>query len=92
LFDILAKMARNAVHPKDHRNDEDGGDKKEQPLEAVFADTPMLEGNCDSEAECGGQTDAIPDKTGEMRTCGAGKIDENDADDEGSLDAFTKSD
>src|SRR5882672_8608810 len=29
LLDILAKMARNAVHPNDHRNNEYGGDEKE---------------------------------------------------------------
>lgn len=85
-------MARNAVHPNDHRNDEDRGDKKEQSLEAIFADTPALEADSNGKTECGGQADTVPDKSDQMSPSGARKIDKNDADDEGSLDAFTKSD
>jgi len=84
-------MARNAVHPKDHRNDEDGGDKKEQPLEAVFADTPMLEAIATARLSAAARP--TPYQTKRVRCVRAvRKIDENDADDEGSLDAFTKSD
>jgi hypothetical protein len=35
-------VARNAIHPYDHRNDEGGGDQQKHPLEAIFADLPAF--------------------------------------------------
>jgi hypothetical protein len=92
LLNIFAKMSRNAIHPDDHRNNEDGGNQQEQSFEAVFADAPVFERNRDGQAERGGQAGAKPDESCEMGPRGPGEIDKNDADDEGGLDAFTKSD
>src|SRR5262249_27173021 len=43
LLNIFFQVARNAVHPYDHRNDETGGHQKEQALEAVLVDSPVFQ-------------------------------------------------
>src|SRR5438067_5974745 len=37
-LNIFFQVARNAVHPYDHRNNEDRSDEEHQTFEAVFAD------------------------------------------------------
>src|SRR5262249_9106786 len=43
VLDFLTEVARNSVHPKDHRNDKDSCYKKKESFEAVFVDVPTLE-------------------------------------------------
>jgi hypothetical protein len=92
LLDVFAKMARNAVHPDDHRKDKDRGDEKEQSFKAVLVDVPMFKGNCYREAQRGGQAYSEPYEPHQMGAGRAGEIDKDDADDERSFDTFPKSD
>src|SRR5579884_275093 len=61
LLDFFSQVARNAVHPDDHRNDEDGGEEKEEAFETVLIDLPALQGDGHGQTERGGQGDAGPD-------------------------------
>jgi len=88
---ISAKMARNAIHPDNHRNNEDGATSRSSPSKAVFAYAPVFERNRDGEAERGGQADAKPDESRKMRPGGPGEIHKDDATTR-ELDAFTKGD
>jgi len=92
LLDILAKMARNSIHPDDHRNNEDGGNQQKQSFKAVFAYAPVFERNRHSQAKRGSQADAKPDESCKMGPGRPGEINKDDADDERGLDAFTKGD
>jgi hypothetical protein len=85
-------MPRNAVHPNDHRNHEDGGEQEHETFEAVFVDLPAIECNSYGQAERACNCYSCPDKAGEVGTIGASQINEYDANDEGSLDAFTERD
>src|SRR5882762_9687617 len=92
LLDFFFQVARNAVHPYDHRNNEDRRDQEHQPLEAVFADAPALQGHGHSQAERSSGCHTVPDETCQASAARSGKIDEDNADDERSFNAFTKCD
>jgi hypothetical protein len=83
-------MARNAVHPNDHRNHEDGGQQKHEAFEAVFVDLKAIERNGYGQAERACDGHACPDKAGKVGPASASQINEYDANDEGSFDAFTE--
>jgi len=85
-------MARNAIHPDNHRNNEDGGSQQKQSFKAVLAYAPVFERNRHGQAERGGQADAKPNESCEMGPGGPGEINKDYADDERGLDAFTKGD
>ena len=68
-------MPRNAVHPKDHRNNEDRGQQEQQAFETVLIDLPAFQGDGYGKAEGSGESHAGPDEPSEMRTAGAGEID-----------------
>src|SRR6202040_375764 len=65
-FDLIFQVARNAVHPYDHRNNEEGGDQHQEAFEAVLVDMPIFEGDGDGEAKGGSGGDAKPNETREM--------------------------
>jgi hypothetical protein len=90
LFDIFSQMPRNAVHPNDHRNDEDRSQQEHQAFKAVFVDLPALEGDGYGEAERTGDRNTRPDKSREVRTAGPGQINEYDAYDESSFDTLAE--
>ncbi|HEY1858787.1 MAG TPA: hypothetical protein VGG61_00420, partial [Gemmataceae bacterium] len=92
VLNIFFQVARNAIHPYDHRNDEAGGHQIHQPLKAVFADPPALQsdGNAQAQRRRGGDTK--PDESRQLRAAGPGKIDQDNADDQRGLDALSKSD
>jgi len=85
-------VARNAIHPYDHRNDEAGGHQIHQPLEAVFADPPPFQsdGNAQAQRRRGGNTK--PDESRQVGAAGPGKINQDNADDERGFDTFPESD
>ena len=85
-------MARNAVHPYYHRNNEDRGYQQHQPLDAVFADAPALQPHGHSQAQSSGRCDTIPDEARQVGAASAGEIDQDDADDQGRFDPFAKRD
>ena len=90
MFDIFFQVARNAVHPNDHRNHEEGSDEQQQALKAVFADLPALQSHGDRQAQRGSGGYTVPSETGEMRAAGARQINEDNADNEGSFDTLTE--
>ena len=57
LFDVLAKRARDAVHPHDHGDHEDGGNQHQQAFKAVLASAETLKQNGNGYAGGGGQRD-----------------------------------
>ncbi len=59
-------MPRNAIHPNDHRNHEEGGDQQQQALKAVFTDLPALQGHGYGQAERGSRSYAVPGKACEV--------------------------
>jgi hypothetical protein len=85
-------VARNAVHPYDHRNDEEGGDQHQEAFEAILIDMPIFEGDGDGETEGGSGGDAKPNETGKMSAAGARQINEDNAYYEGGFDTFTEGD
>ena len=92
LLDLFFQVTRNSVHPYDHRNDEHRGDQQHQPLKPVFADAPAFQGHGHAQAERRRRRYAVPHETYQAPAAGAGKIDENNADDQRSFNAFTKCD
>src|SRR5262249_1852531 len=90
-LDLFAQVPRNAVHPDDHRNNEDGGHEKQQALEAVAVDAPVVEGDRDGKAPGRGRTDAPPDITPKPGPPGAGQIDQDDANNQSRFNAFAES-
>src|SRR5712664_3705892 len=92
LLDFFFQVARNAIHPYDHRNNEGRRDQEHQPLKAVFTDTEALQGHRHSQAEHGSHRHAVPDESSQVPAARAGKIDEDNADDQRSFNAFTKCD
>src|SRR5262249_28349028 len=92
LLDFFFQMPRNAVHPDDHRNHEDGGQKEEQSFKAVFANAVALEQNGDGQAQGGGRCNGGPDEPAKVAASGAGKVDKNDADNEGGFHTFAERD
>ena len=92
LLDFFFQVARNAIHPYDHRNNEDRSDEEHEPLKTVFADAPALQRHCHSQAERGRRRYTVPDETCQVPAARAGEIDEDNADDERSFNAFTKCD
>jgi hypothetical protein len=91
-FYFIFQVARNAVHPYDHRNDEEGGDQHQQALEAVLADMPIFEGDGYGETQSGGGGHAKPNETREMGATGAGQINEDNAYYKRGFDTFTEGD
>ena len=85
-------MARNSVHPYNHRNNEDRSHQEHQPLEAVFADSPAFQHYRHSQAQGSGRSHAVPDEPRQMAAGGAGEIHQDDADDERRFHAFAKRD
>ena len=83
-------MARNSIHPYNHRNNEDRGHQEHQPLEAVFADAPALQPHRHSQAQSSGRRNAIPDEARQVAAGGAREINQDDADDERRFHPFTK--
>ena len=65
-------MARNAIHPYDHRNYEDRGDQQHQSFEAILVDAPALQGDRYAQAERCRRRHAIPDKSRQMLAACAG--------------------
>ena len=92
LLNILFQVARNAVHPYDHRNDEEGRDQHQQAFEAIFIDVPVFQGDGHGQAERRGRGHAIPDEARKLRAASAGQINEDNADNQRSFDTFTESD
>ena len=91
-FYFIFQVARNAVHPYDHRNDEEGGDQHQEAFEAVLVDMPVFECDGDGQAECGRGGDAKPNETREMGPAGARQINEDNAYYERGFDTFTEGD
>jgi hypothetical protein len=92
LLDLLLQVARHAVHPENHRDDENRRDEQQQPFKSILADTPPFQGNGNGEARGGCRRDAAPDPAHQGRASGAVQINEHDADDQSGFDAFPKSD
>src|SRR5262249_30341884 len=92
LLNLFLQVARNAVHPNDHRNHEERGEEQQKPLETVLIDAVMVENQGYGQAKSGGQGDARPHKSGEMSTTRAGEVDQDNADDQSGLDTFAEGD
>src|SRR6266571_1101280 len=69
---LESSMARNTVHPYDHRNYEDRGDQQHQPFEAILVDAPALQGDRYAQAERCRRCNAVPDETRQMLAARAG--------------------
>jgi len=85
-------MARHAIHPDDHSDDEYGGQEQEKPLETVFTDFPAVESNGGGQAESGSQPDTAPDESDQARSACTLEVDENNTDHQGGFDTLTESD
>src|SRR5258708_20572500 len=90
-FDFRFQMPRHAVHPDNHRDHKRGRNEKKHSLEPVFADFPALQRDGDGEAGDNRGDYASPHPAREIRASGTVQINEYDADDQGGLDTFTKS-
>ncbi len=91
-FYFIFQVARNAVHPYDHRNYEEGGDQHQEAFEAVLIDMPVFECDGDGQAECGRGGDGKPNETREMGATGTRQINENNAYYKRGFDTFTEGD
>src|SRR6266851_7143979 len=90
-FDFRFQMPRHAVHPDNHRDHEYGRDEKKHSLEPVFADLPAFQRDGHRKAGHNRDDNASPHPPREIRASGTVQINEYDADDQGGLDTFTKS-
>src|ERR1035438_4615771 len=60
LLGFFFQVARNAIHPYDHRNNEGRGYQEQDTLEAIFTDLPAFQGDGHGQAENHSGGYAIP--------------------------------
>ena len=91
VLDLFLQMARRAVHPYNHGDNEDRGEQHQKAFKPVFADLPMFQRDGRRETQGSGQAHAHPNEAGQPGAAGAVEIDEYNADNQSGLGTLTQS-